>query len=318
MTAPAPSYCVVGLGAHARTKIVPALAAAGARLAGVVTSSADAAGAGQIFSSLQAALAALPRETVFFLATPPALHADQATQILSAGFDLTVEKPAFTTAQDAQRITALSTATGPVLLEAFMYRHTLLFERLMAFWRENRNAVQAVSLRFVIPQMPSGTFRSQLDIDSSSLFDIGCYPLSLLQSLEIDATPLVLTRVDNAGDSDHERLEITGVSGGRRIFIEAGVGPAYVNEARFQGVDTDVAFAPIFYGRAGSRTISRGAAIETLEDGNAFEAMFCVPRFQWLETQLERNRAMVYQAARLETLGVELSSLRNNALTRNP
>jgi predicted dehydrogenase len=317
MTALAASYCVVGLGAHARTKIVPALAAAGARLAGVVTSSVDAAGAEQRFSSLQAALAALPRETVFFLATPPALHADQATQILSAGFDLMVEKPAFATAQDAQRITALSTAAGPVLVEAFMYRHTQLYERLMAFWRENRSAIQAVSLRFVIPQMPPGTFRSRMDIASSSLFDIGCYPLSLLQSLEIDAAPLALTHVDNAGNPDQERLEITGVSGGHRIFIEAGVGPAYMNEAHFQGADADVVFAPIFYGRAGARTITRGAVTEPLEDGNAFEAMFRVPRFQWLETQLERNRAMVYQAARLETLGAELSSLRNNALIRN-
>ena len=314
----AAAFCIVGLGAHARTKIVPAIAASGGRLAAAVTSSADAAGAARSFQSLDGALAALPHKTVFFLATPPALHAEQASRILSAGFDAIIEKPAFISLEEAKRVTALSSAQGPLLVEAFMYRHTRLFERLLEFWRDNANTVTSVSLRFVIPQMPPGTFRSRLDIASSSLFDIGCYPLSLLQALKIDANGLAITRVDNVGDPDRERIEMTGTVEGRAVFVEAGVGPAYVNEARFRRADDSVIFTPLFYGRPGSRTIAGGAAMQTLEDGNAFEAMLSVPRFQWLETQLERNRAMVYQAARLETLGIELSALRNNTLLRNP
>lgn len=322
MTAPKPAFCVVGLGAHARTKILPALAAVGGRLSGVVTSSPDTAGAEHGFTSLEAALRALPRETVYFVATPPALHAGQAARILSAGSDVLLEKPAFVTLHDARRVTALAGPAGPVLVEAFMYRHTLLFQRLLAFWRENKDGVRTISLRFLIPRMLPGTFRSGMEIADSSLFDIGSYPLSLLQALQIDATALALTRVEHAGQPERERLEITGASGGRDVFIEAGIGPAYVNEVRLGLEDRSICFTPLFYGRPGTRSITmetaEGLSSEPLEDGNAFEAMFAVPRSQWLETQLERNQAMVYQAARLETLGNELFSIRNNNLLRKP
>src|SRR4051794_10368864 len=92
-------FCIVGLGNHALTKLIPAIIANGQQIAGFVTSRPNSADvpSGPIFRRLDEALSALPSDTVFVIATPPAIHFDHAMLAINAGRDVFVEKPAFVT-----------------------------------------------------------------------------------------------------------------------------------------------------------------------------------------------------------------------------
>src|SRR6516162_9613300 len=120
-------FCVIGLGNHARTKLIPALTANKQQVVGVVTSQSYTGAPN--FRCLEEALSILPSDTVFVISTPPAMHFEQALLVTKAGFDLILEKPAFVTRRDALEIVAESTRGGTVLAEGFMHRYTELYRR---------------------------------------------------------------------------------------------------------------------------------------------------------------------------------------------
>lgn len=311
-------FCVVGLGGHARNKLIPALLAAGQGIAGVVTSGTDAAGTGApVFSTLDAALAALPRKVVFLLATPPRLHFPQAKAVLESGRAVVVEKPAFVTRAETSEVLALSARTKGLVLEAFMHRYTRLYAELLATWAHDSHNIVAIETRFLIPETAgTATFRGQTDIGSSIVFDIGCYPVSLLADLGLGHVGLGIVEAHAAGDLGRERLRIAGSDGALTVDIGIGMAGAYENWVRFVYRDgTTKTFRPFFFGRPGEKsivTIRDGEeTVETFADANAFEIMLGLARTTW--AQDSHTAGMVDVAEKLEDLGRELLLLRERS-----
>jgi predicted dehydrogenase len=299
-------FCVVGIGGHARTKLIPAIAANGKTLVGLVSRQPPAVlPDAPVFATLNAALASLPRDTAIVIASPPSLHHAQIRAALDAGFDVIVEKPAFVTAAEARDVAIRCAAGGAVVAEAFMQRYTGLYRRLLEFCGASR--VAALDLTFVVPAIPADTFRSESDLGSSSLYDIGCYILALLSDLGLDLPKLNITGVEAAGTMA-EAVELAGTLNGIAVTAAIGVAPEYRNNVTVSLDDgSTTSFHPAFYGRPGRKTIGD----ETIEDGNAFEAMFSVPREQWLADQPARLEAMISIAAQLEALAAQLSRFRD-------
>jgi predicted dehydrogenase len=298
-------FCVVGIGNHARTKLIPAIAANGQTLAALVSRQpASALPDAPLFATLDAALATLTRDTAIVIASPPAMHHAQVRAAIDAGFDVIVEKPAFVTAAQAQEVADLCTGSEAVLVEAFMQRHTGLYRRLVDFCAIN--PVAGLEIAFVIPAMPADTFRSDADLVASSLYDIGCYILALLDDLGLDVSPLSIGDVHAPG-TIAEAVTLTGALDGVDVKAIIGVGPDYRNSVTVRLADgSETGFHPIFYGRPGSKTMGT----QTIEDGNAFEAMFALPREQWLADQPARLDAMIGVTAQLERLAAQLQRFR--------
>jgi predicted dehydrogenase len=323
MAETAKDFCVVGLGGHARNKLIPALLSGGQNVVAVVTGGRDAAGTeATIFSSLSDAVVALPRQTVFLVATPPALHAAQTRMIVESGHDAVLEKPAFVTRRDAEEILALCADRGCVVLEAFMYRYTRLYDRLLRTWSADAGKIVALEFSFLIPErQDDATFRSGADIGSSVVFDIGCYPVSLLGDLGLGDIALSVRQVHAAGDLSRERVHVTGAGGGLTVDIKVGMAPAYENWARLVYRDgSKVTFQPFFYGRPGDRSViaerAGRAATETLHDHNAFESMLGAARAEWAANQPRRTVQMIAAAEKLEGLGRELLAQRQGGSAR--
>jgi predicted dehydrogenase len=307
-------FCVVGLGNHARTKLIPALVANGQMVVGTVSRRLERAGAAPAFGSVAEALAALPADTVFVIASPPPLHFAQAMEVVGAGRDLFVEKPAFATGCEARTALAEAAARSAVLVEAFMHRHTELYRRLVAGWHADRARIEAIEVAFLIPVMPAGTFRQQDAINCSSLYDVGCYPLSLLADLGLPLGSIGIAGVDSAGDPAREAIQLAGRCDGVQIDVRIGVGE-YTNRVSFHGNGGGTrSFSPFFSGRPGNKTISdrspESAADEVLHDTDAFEAMFLVSREAWIATQQQRGETIVEVAETLERLGRTLEAHR--------
>ena len=305
-------FCVVGLGGHARTKLIPAIAANGQSLVGVVSSKAGD-GSVPVFATVEQAAAALPDDTVFVIASPPGAHFGQAMAALEQGRDVVVEKPAFVTAAEAGAAAALAERSGAVLVEGFMNRHTQTHRHFLAEWRDDPPC--AVDCAFTIPAAPADTFRSDAAIPSSNLYDIASYFLSALIDAGVSLDALSLEQVDQAGRPDFERLHLRGVSRGVDLRGLIGVDAEYANTMRLTRADgSSVSYRPFFYGRPAERSIVRtrdGVERETLvADDNAFEAMFAVPRAEWRTSQAERLGRMIELTRQLERLGADLSRFR--------
>jgi hypothetical protein len=307
-------FCIVGVGGHARTKLMPAIEANGQALAAVVSSkSAREFPDTEVFPRLEQAVEKLPRDTTFFIASPPALHFEQAKRVLQAGFDLFLEKPAFVTCRQAEEIVALCDQRPVVLVEAFMHRYTRLYAELLEIWASSRERVRRIEIRFLIDKMPPGTFRSETQIASSVLFDFGCYPVSLLAEMRLGHASLRVSEVQFADNPDKMRIRITGSAGEIAIDVDIGVGEAYANSVCLHLGDGEaICFAPFFYGRKADRSITTSRAgrteTRTLHDENAFEVMLAQPRGAWLRDQAERSRQMIEVAGRLEELAKAVAS----------
>lgn len=311
------SYCVVGLGEHARNKLIPALLANDQQVVGLVsTQSADLLPCGPVFDNIEAALVALPTDTVFIIATPPALHFAQVRCAVEAGRDVIVEKPAFVSADDARAIAAICQVQKNIVVEGLMHRHTALYRRFLDYWATHRNWIDTMDAVFLIPGVPQGTFRNESAVASSCLYDMGCYVISLLDDLLLPLAGLRLVQVTNLRQG-LEEISIFGVIDGVKISIKIGVAATYQNfiELRTHLGDT-ARFMPFFYGRPGKRWITVGSREiikkEEFLEVDAFQAMFLVPRSQWLADQAARSARMIEVAASLEALGHDLLVFRQH------
>lgn len=310
------SLCLVGMGGHARSKLLPAALANGQQIAGLVSRQDPSTFPGhRVFSSLGDALAGLPAGVLVVIATPPAIHADQVAACATSGFDVMVEKPAFVSLDEAEAIRAACERMGTLVIEGFMQRHTNLYARMVANWAHFRRRVRQISINFLIPQMPEDTFRTGGGVASSTLYDIGCYPVSLLLDLGLDVSALGVAEVRYPGDAAREAIRLTGILDGVPTEVEVGVAEAYSNSVslRFEGND-GLRFEPFFFGRAGDRhitTVLDGAEHnEIVSEKNAFERMFEIPRRTWLSNETQRWDVMSSAAATLNRLAVEVAAHR--------
>lgn len=305
--------CVVGLGHHARTKLIPAIQANGQTLAGVVSRTPAADEGVPRFSDVAEAVAALPSDTAFIIATPPTVHFVQAIPALEAGRDVIIEKPAFVTMAEAETAVRVADASGALLVEGFMNRHTATHGLFLDEW--SIGPVRAIECTFTIPAVPGGTFRSGSEMGASNLYDVASYVLSSLIDAGADLGGVELDRVDHAGLPDRERLHMSGKVNGAEFLSVTGVAEHYENIMRLTRADgTAVAFTPFVYGRPGARRILRrqdGRESEIiLQDVNAFEAMLATPIHYWRETAGTRGRRMILLTRHLERLGRDLADFR--------
>jgi predicted dehydrogenase len=308
-------YCIVGVGGHARSKLIPALLANNQQVVGLVsTQSPELLHCAPVFGNIDSALVALPTDTVFIIATPPSLHFGQVRSVVNAGRDVIVEKPAFVSAKNAHEVAAICEAKGTIVVEGLMHRHTALYRRFIEYWVTHRNRINALDAAFLIPEVPPGTFRQESAVASSCLYDMGCYVISFLADLLLPLADLRLVHVSNLGPG-LEKINICGVLDGLKISIQIGVASTYQNVIELRTHDGETArFLPFFYGRPGERLItldSHGTIKkETLLEVDAFQAMFSVPRSHWLTDQAARSAGMIAVTTSLEALSHELLAFR--------
>ena len=313
------SFCIIGVGAHARNKIIPALLANNQLVVGLVsTQSPSLLPSSPVFTTIDSALEALPKHTVFIVSTPPSLHFHQVRLLVMAGRNVIVEKPAFISGSDSLEIAAICKANGTFVVEGFMHRHTELYKRFLAYWFFHRHQIQTMDAIFCIPDFPANTFRQNRAIESSCLYDMGCYALSLLTDLMLPLTNLRIVHVSQLHNV-FEKISIFGEIDGIVISIQIGSSFAYQNTIELRTRDgTTAQFSPFFYGRPGERliTLSTLGSLkrESMVENNAYESMFLVPRSQWLLDQVARSANMTVVATCLENLGKDLLLLSQSEL----
>ncbi len=171
-----------------RAVIPPIRASARGELAAVASRDPARAGAyakewniPKAYGSYEALLAADDVDVVY-ISLPNGLHAEWAIKCVEAGKHALVEKPFAITVAEVDKMAEAVNRTGKVMAEAFMYRHhpqTLKAKELI----EN-GAIGEVSLvraSFTFNLTRTVDVRLDPALSGGSVWDVGCYPISLAQ-----------------------------------------------------------------------------------------------------------------------------------------
>ena len=138
---------------------------------------------GRRFESLEAAVSADEAEVVVNLTIHEA-HAPVSRAALEAGKHVHSEKPLATTREDASQLVALARGRGRLLACA---PSIILSETNQALWRAVREGRLGQPLEVVGHAMYGGIERrnpaAEAFLKAGPLFDVGCYPLSLLTTM---------------------------------------------------------------------------------------------------------------------------------------
>ena len=107
------------------------------------------------------------------------VHAHWAVQAMRAGKHVLCEKPLAMTAAEVQAMTAVSTETGRLLVEASWYRWHPRVRMAHEMLRSGRiGEVRHVSAGFTFDGRLDGNYRLEVARGGGALYDVGCYAVS--------------------------------------------------------------------------------------------------------------------------------------------
>jgi len=139
------------------------------------------------------ALLADPDVDAVYIPLPNHLHAEWSIRALEAGKHVLCEKPLALSAGDVERMTAAATASGRLLVEAFMYRHHpawLAVRELVAGGRIGRLTAVDSWFSYYLPD--PADIRNIAAYGGGGLWDIGCYCVNLSRML-LDGEPATVS-----------------------------------------------------------------------------------------------------------------------------
>lgn len=317
MEGKANKFCVVGIGTHASTKLVPALRQNNQNIVGIVSSKDvfDFNFTGPVFRTMEEALAQTPIDTVFLVSSPPKLHFSQTASALKSGRNVILEKPGFISRKDAEEASFLATQKQLVIAEAWMYKFSKVYSKLISEWVSSREQITSLDMVFTLPNLPPGTYRNSPTFGNSIIFDIGAYPTSLMADLGVSLEHYEIA------EAKFEGRVMTSISVKIRDLInkvdvgfQVGIAETYQNYININYDDgRSRKYTFFFYGRPGFREIldRNSAGIEgvvKVKEKNLFCAMLSQPLSVWRTNQAARFKKMITTTNFLSALESEYYS----------
>jgi len=160
-------------------------------------------------------LLASPEIDVVYISLPNTLHAEWTIKAVRAGKHVLCEKPLAVTVEEVDAVGAEARQAGVVVAEAFMYRH--IPQTLKARELVENDAIGDLRLirgSFSYPLDQKVNIRLDRDLAGGSLWDVGCYPISLERYIV-----------------GQEPLEVMGW----QVLGPSGVDETFVGQMRFPG-----------------------------------------------------------------------------------
>jgi len=173
--------CFIGYGSHVEKTLIPSLNLNNKNIKIVTKKKLNNF---QTFSSLQIALKNLTKDYIFFNSTPPTFHYSLSKLILSSGFNLIVEKPMCLKSWQVEKLYDLAKKKNVFIFENMMYFYSQQFKLIKKII--SKKNIDSIDIKFAIPAFNLNSFRTNTNLKSSILYDMGCYPFSFLAYFNFD------------------------------------------------------------------------------------------------------------------------------------
>ena len=176
-----------------------------------------------------------------YLATPPAVHKEQALHILDHGKHLICEKPITMSSQDTLLLAEKAHNSNLVLLEGLMYKYHPQYRKILLLLRSKKlGKIKAIKSSFQLPPLELPGYRKKRDLGASAIYDLGIYPVSLIFGL-FDFTQLELSKKRITYDEnlkyDTSGEVILKIDNDIHCEIDWAYDRTYVNEVSILGMD---------------------------------------------------------------------------------
>ncbi len=191
---------VLSTARHARGTVIPAIQAAqDAEVVAVASRDgerarafADALGIPTAYGSYEELLAD-PQVDAIYIPLPNHLHAPWSIRAAEAGKHVLCEKPIALNAAEAEEMAAAFERAGRVLAEAFQWRHHPQGLRVRELVQEGAiGDVKLIDAGFSFTLEDTGDVRWDPEMGGGALYDLGCYPISLVRFIA-GAEPVAVT-----------------------------------------------------------------------------------------------------------------------------
>ena len=121
-----------------------------------------------------------PSVDAIYIPLPNALHVEWTLRALDAGKHVLCEKPLAASAEDVDRVDAVSRARQRVAAEAFMFRHEPMMARILELIAANGvGEIKTIAAGFTFAQSRDHDVRLDKTLGGGSLWDLGCYAVDI-------------------------------------------------------------------------------------------------------------------------------------------
>ena len=162
------------------------------------------------------ALLADPEVEAVYVPLPNSLHAEWSIRALQAGKHVLCEKPLAPTEAEAERMFRAAEDNHVFLMEAFAYLHNPAVEAIKAELDAGTiGEIRYLDSAFIAGRRPDTDIRLRRETFGGALYDLGCYPVSLI---------LWLT------GAEPEQIQAAGRFSSRKIDLETSAILYFGNE----------------------------------------------------------------------------------------
>ena len=265
--------CIVGYGSHVKNTIIPSLNMQTKNIKIITKKIVDEF---DTFSSIHVALKELSKDYIFFNSTPPKFHYSISRLILSSGFNVIVEKPSCLRVNQLEKLNNLAEKKKLFLFENMMYFYSKQFQVLKNLLK--KSDIKEINMKFSIPDFASNSFRVEKSLDSSILYDMGCYPFSLVSYFGFDSSNYKVLYKTKKKKINF--IEILFTSKEIKFKITLAIYKAYENYVKVIFKDKAIYyFNHFFYGKKIKKTNyvhrpNKKIITQIIDEENLFKAIF--------------------------------------------
>ncbi len=175
-------FCIVGYGNHTKNKLIPLFEKNSIDLS-IVTKKKLLKNKFKIYSNIKNAIANEEKNTSFIICSPPHVHTRQSELLIKSGYNVFIEKPICTKVNDLKKILNLAKSNKTFLVESMMFKYSIIYKKFINIFQKNKKNLSKVDIVFTIPRNPLNTFRKDNLNYNVNLYDIGCYPIALMNNI---------------------------------------------------------------------------------------------------------------------------------------
>lgn len=200
-----------------------------------------------IFDNFERGLEGFSSDIVY-VSTVNSTHYMIAKQVLEAGMNVIVDKPATMTANEADSLLGLAKQGKLLCAESTVYLEHPQFSRVREVFVQNGDSPKLLTVHFSMPPFLSGNFRYRKDLGGGALLDTLPYAVSICRYFFHDYPERVegIISERNPDGLDLEYSLLLVFPGGRTMVGHFGFNTEYMNHVSIIGNRTNVSFDRVF------------------------------------------------------------------------
>jgi len=279
------NFAIVGVGNHAKKKIIPSIISGKNKILAVFSSQKHFY---KTFDKLDSNLNLIPKKTIFYISSPPHAHYKQSKIIVKNNFSILCEKPSFLNIREFFYIKKILKKNN-FFIEIIIYKYSLLFKYFLNIWKLKKKSISKIEINFLIPGFSGSGFRKNIYNWSTCLYDIGIYPISLLNILNIKNYKISIKKIFYNKNKSIKRIVFIIKNNKYEFIINIGEDKIYKNNIILHDKKNEkITFDYFFYGIKKNKEITYNTKKKIIKDRNCFEIILKKNAGYWIKNKSKK------------------------------